>query len=155
MTAAEPLTTFPDEGLEGVQVATTLQVPVSSAVKTPEFVIVPALPGFTDHARENPSRGLGEAVNVIIDPGATVTEEGLTMSLTGKGFGFGNPFSASEPLPQLVSHGIANITAEAARTTALVLCLSTKLCCCIDVQSYRLGLCTMTPSGRMQSANAS
>jgi len=69
--------------------------------------MLPPLVGLTDQTKEKPFGGLGEAENVVVEFTGTVTGEGLTVSLRGRGFGFGNPFSKLEPLPQLVRVGVA------------------------------------------------
>ena len=83
---------------------------MSGAVYTPELVTVPPLIGLTDQTRENPDGGFGEAVNVVVDPGATVAEGGVTVIFRGRGGGFEAAFWTCEPfpLPQLVSNVIAN-----------------------------------------------
>jgi hypothetical protein len=106
LTLAEPVVGFPVKGLEGSQDATTIPLAaVAAAVKIPELVMVPAVAGLTDQTTENPCGGLGEALNVVVDPAATVTEEGLTASLTGKGLGFGKPFSEAAPPPHAILPG--------------------------------------------------
>jgi len=56
-------------------------------VKNPALVIVPPLAGFTDQVKEPPSGRLGvnSAVNVVVEPGLTVIEEGLTEIVPGAG----------------------------------------------------------------------
>ena len=118
MTLAEPVVGFPVKGLEGTQVATTTALPpVPDAVKTPELVMVPALAGLTDQTTENPGGGLGEVLNVVIDPGATVTSEGSTVRETGRGLGFGKPFSEAEPLPQPTSPDMTTASTNTITTT--------------------------------------
>jgi len=70
---------------------------VADAVYTPALVTVPPLAGLTDQVREPPLGGLGvkEAVNVVVDPAATVIKEGfteiLTETLEGVVLGLGKP----------------------------------------------------------------
>ena len=69
-----------------VHVATTVYFPtVAGAVYTPALVIVPPLAGVTAQAKELPVGSLGEntAVNVAVDPAATVAEAGVMESSGG------------------------------------------------------------------------
>jgi hypothetical protein len=83
-TDAEAVTLLPP--FRAVQVATTVYFPaVAEAVYTPAPVIVPPVAGVTSQAKELPVGSLGEntAVNVAVDPVATVAEAGLMDSSGG------------------------------------------------------------------------
>lgn len=110
------MVSVPVNGLAGNHVATTIALPaVPDAVKTPELVRFPAVAGLTDQTTENPGGGLGEAVNVVVDPAPTVTGEGSTVRVTGRGLGFGKPFSVAEPLPQSASPAMTTVSAKATK----------------------------------------
>jgi hypothetical protein len=116
VTLAEPVIGLPVKGFASSQVAKTIPLAaVADAVKIPELVMVPAVAGLTDQTTENPCGGLGEALNVVVDPAATVIEEGSTVSETGRGLGFGKPFSVAEPLPQSARPATTRVSAKTTR----------------------------------------
>jgi hypothetical protein len=86
--------------------------------------MVPPLAGLTDQASENPWGGLGEAVNAVVDPGATVVIEGLTVSLAGIGLGFGKPLSEAAPPPQAVLPQRTKVSARQVTRRSILLLLA-------------------------------
>ena len=81
--------------------------------------MVPPLVGLTDQTRTNPGGGLGEALKVVVEPGATLAEAGSTVSFRATGIGFGDAFSTCEPFPQLVRIEIANASPNRIATAGL------------------------------------
>ena len=67
--------------------------------------MAPPIAGLTDQVREPPLGRLGvnTAVNVVVDPAATVIEEGFTDTLKEEGLGLGKPLLLTPLPPQPVS----------------------------------------------------
>ena len=100
----------------------------------------PPLVGLTDQTKEKPFGGLGEAENVVVEFTGTVTGEGLTVSLRGRGFGFGNPFSKREPLPQLVRVGMPKSSAILMRNSRVLAFEEVSVCGLISICATTLGV---------------